>query len=501
MANEDKDLSSIDSMPDPDAKPTTATQTDAVATAIQTTAVGIGTDSDGKTPEDVAADAAAAATATRNLAESAVTVADAVRILKKAAAEWRKNAPKKVDVERAEKRLSDAGTALADAQKAVDDASTASAKTKLDEAVAEQQAATRNLQKIRNDLKAADAAFDREWKKATAKLAALNKTGHDGDSPVTPAGTPAGTGTGSGSGTGTGAPAGTPAAKPGGTPAAAKPSGAPTGTTPPSSTATNTTTGKGADTETAALAAALAGQNQSQNQQPQQAAATTPQATPAATQPQQQGDKDKGDPNKALLDEAAQNSAAILNAAGITNPTTTVTGTPSPSPTPAPAANANGNGTVLRGPDAKITGVGLNGTPAVNTQNPVTSGRSFENLTTASDVGGRPQGTENKPFAPTPGGAETKTSSASGAGNTAQQQAAQQQAGQRGSGMPMMPMVPPTGGGAPASSAGRSSDGEPKPGVTSTSDPLGLMHERSHSVDGGTIAQSKPDRDQAPYAA
>ncbi|WP_078321702.1 hypothetical protein [Mycobacteroides chelonae] len=482
MANEDKDLSSIDAMPDPDAKPTPAAQGDAVATAIQTTAVGIGTDLDGKTPEDVAADAAAAGTTTRDLAATAVTVADAVRILKKAAAEWRKNAPKKADFDAAEKELADARKQMSDAAEASGDTSAAS--KRVEDALA-------HLRKITAERKAADDAFDREWKKAVAKLKTLKgaETDQDGDSPGAP-GKPATPGTQS-----TGSGNGTPAAKPGsGTPAGIpKPTGTPAAT-PPSSTPTSTN-GKDTDLNTALAAAALAGQGQ--NQQPQQAA-TTPQATPAATQPQQQnqGDKDKGkdDPNKTLQDEAERNSAAFLSAAGITNPTTAGPIT-SPSPTPAPVANTNGNNTVLRGPDAKITGTGLNGAPAVNTQAPATSGTSQTGLTTQSEVSGRPQGTENKPFGPTPAGAETKTSGATG--NTAQSQAAAQQQAQRGAGMPMMPMVPPMGGAPAGGGGGRHGDDDPTKILGRGPNGerlLGDQEALKEAVPGGTIAQNKPDR-------
>ncbi|CPR69631.1 hypothetical protein [Mycobacteroides abscessus] len=482
MANEDKDLSSIDAMPDPDVKPTPAAQGDAVATAIQTTAVGIGTDSDGKTPEDVAADAAAAATTTRDLAATAVTVADAVRILKKAAAEWRKNAPKKSDFDAAEKELSDARTQMGDAESASGDTSAAS--KRVDDALA-------RLRKITADRKAADDAFDREWKKAVAKLKTLKgaETDQDGDSPGAP-GKPATPGSQS---TGSGAPGGAPAAKPGsGTPAGTpKPAGTPAAT-PPSSTPTSTN-GKSSDTDlnTALAAAALAGQGQ-QNQQPQQAATTTPQAsTPQAPQQQNQGDKDKGDPAKTLLEEATRNGEQALGLAGITNPATTVTGAGSPqSPTPAPVANTNGTTTTFRPANAAIPGTLPGGTPAPQPA-PAVSGRSFENLNTQSDVGGRPPGTENKPFAP--GAPGTSTSGAHGGGNTAQSQAAAQQQAQRGAGMPMMPAVPMSGSPAPSGGGTRGGDEKDRPTVTSTSDPLGLMTERSQSVRGGTIAQNRPD--------
>lgn len=493
MANEDLDLSQIDALPDPDAQPKPSAELDALATTIRTTGTGIGTSTGNNPPDVVVADVNAAANDVAALATMMATVEECIRILKKAAAAWRKDAPKKTELDAAEKAVEDAKTAVAAAQKAEDEATSDAAKAIASNAV---NAANTSLQKAIRDLaalkakrKSADEAYERERKKAVAKLNALTKGKVSDEAPATGMGSDTTfPGTGSGS---------TPAAaKPAGTPAGTtKPTGTPAATAPSTTTSTNGA-GKDSDVSTAALAAALAGQGQ-QNQQPQQAAAT-PQTTPAATQPQQnQGDKEKGkdDPSKTLLSEATRNGEQALSLAGITNPTGTPIANPSANPTAAPVANTNG--TTLRGPDAKIAGVGLNGAPAVNTQAPATSGSSQTGLHTTSDVTGRPQGTQNTAFSPNPAGAETKTSSATG--NSAQQ-AAQQQAATRSSGMPMMPMVPPLGGGAPASGGARGGDGEAKPGVSSTSDPLGLMHERSHAVDGGTIAQNKPDRDK-PNAA
>lgn len=499
MANEDLDLSQIDALPDPDAQPKPSAELDALATAIRTTGTGVNGDASGRTPDVVVADINAAANDAAALATMMATVEECIRILKKAAAAWKKDAPKKAELDAAEKAVEDAKTAVAAAQKAEDEATSDAAKALASNAV---NAANTSLQKAIKDLaalkakrKSADEAYERERKKAVAKLNALTKGKVSDEAPAT--GTGAGTGASTQS-TGSGAPGGAPAAKPGGTPGGTpagtpKPTGTPAATAPSSTTSTNGS-GKDSDVSTAALAAALAGQNQ--NQQPQQAAAT-PQTTPAATQPQQnQGDKGKGkdDPSKTLQDEAERNSAAILNAAGISNPTTAVTGAGS-TPSPAPVPVANTNGTTLRGPDAKIAGVGLNGAPAVNTQAPTTSGSSQTGLHTTSDVTGRSTPAPTA-FSPNPAGAETKTAGA--AGNSAQQAAVQQQAGQRGAGMPMMPMVPPLGGGAPAGGGSRG-DGEAKPGIPRYAPGEVGRHgeeEISRAVPGGTIAQNKPDRDK-----
>ncbi|SHP29033.1 Uncharacterised protein [Mycobacteroides abscessus subsp. abscessus] len=490
MANEDLDLSQIDALPDPDAQPKPSAELDALATAIRTTGTGVNGDANGRTPDVVVADINAAANDVAGLATMMATVEECIRILKKAAAEWRKNAPKKAELDAAEKAVEDAKTAVAAAQKAEDEATSDAARAIASNAV---NAANTSLQKAIRDLaalkakrKAADEAYERERKKAVAKLTALTKGKVSDEAPATGTGTDT-TSPGTGSG-------GTPAAaKPAGTPAGTpKPTGSTPAATAPSSTSPSSTTGKDSDLNTALAAAALAGQNQ--NQQPQQAAAATPQATPAATQPQQNQQDKKDDPNKKTtnaidVDDLIREGALPASAAAAT-----LTGVGGANPTTAAPA-ANGTTTTFRPASAAIPGTLPGGTPAPQPA-PVVSGRSFDNLNTQSDVGGRPPGTENKPFAP--GAPGTSTSGAHGAGNTAQSQAAAQQQAQRGAGMPMMPMVPPLGG-APAAGGGRS-DGEAKPGVVRYEPGEIGRHgedETSQAVRGGTIAQNRPERDTA----
>lgn len=164
-----------------------------------------------------------------------------------------------------------------------------------------------------------------------------------------------------------------------------------------------------------------------------------------------------------------------------------------PSPSPAPVSTTNS--TTFRPAGTTIPGVNLGGTPAVNAQNPVTSGTSQTGLHTSSDVTGRSTPTAGA-FSPTPGGASTHTS-AGGSGNTAQQ-AAQQQAGQRGSGMPMMPMSPMMGGAAPASGGGGKGSGETDPTkiLRRLSEEQRLLTGQDtlgEAVRGGTIAQNRPE--------
>lgn len=486
MANEDLDLSQIDALPDPDAQPKPSAELDALATAIRTTGTGIGTSTGNNPPDVVVADVNAAANDVAALATMMATVEECIRILKTAAAAWRKDAPKKAELDAAEKAVEDAKTTVAAAQKAEDEATSDAAKALASNAV---NAANTSLQKAIRDLaalkakrKSADEAYETARKKAAAKMNALTKGKVSDEAPATGTGTDT-TSPGSGAGNGT------PTAKPGGTPAVTpKPTGTPAATAP-SSTPTSTN-GKDTDLNTAALAAALAGQ---QNQQPQQAAATTPQAsTPQAPQQQNQGDKDKGkdDPNKKTTDPIDVDDLIREGALPASAAAATLTGVSGANPTTAAPA-VNGTTTTFRPASTAIPGTLPGGTPAPAPA-PATSGNSVEGLNTKSDVTGRSTPTAQA-FSPNPAGAETKTSGATGAGNTAQQ-AAQQQA-HRGAGMPMMPMVPPLGGGAPAGGGSRG-DGEAKPGVVQYQPGEVGRHgedELRQATRGGTIAQNRPD--------
>ncbi len=487
---DDPDFSGVDALPDPAAAPKLSAELDGLATAIQTTATGITGDAGGKTPDEVVAAANAAATATRDAATNAATAEAAIKILKDAVVAWKKDAPKKVELDAAEKAVEDAKTTLAAAQKLEDEATSDAAKALASNAV---NAANTSLQKAIRDLaalkakrKAADAAYERERKKAAEKMKGLVGVpiGTEGSGTDTQSGGTGSTGTGTQS-TGSGTPAAKPAGTPSGTP---KPTtGTPAAQTPTTGKPSDTT---GKDTSSKDLATLLAAaQQQNQQGQGQQ------QAQPTATQPQQaqqpQSDKDKkDDPNAKTtgaidVDDLIREGALPASAAAAT-----LTGVGAGNPvTPAPVANSTT--TQFRPAGTPISGVGLGGAPAVNAQNPVTSGQSATGLHTASDVSGRSTPSASA-FSATPAGAETKTSGATG-GNTAQQAPLTQRGA--GSGMPMMPMVPPMGGAAGGSGGGRSGD-EAKPGVVRYRDGEARRHGEdtiAESVRGGTIAQNRPD--------
>lgn len=497
---EDPDFSGVDALPDPNAAPKLSTELDALATAIQATATGVNGDAGGKTPDEVVAAANAAANATRDAATNAATAEAAIKILKDAKAAWVKDAPKKAELDKAEKRVTDAGTALAAAQKAYDEAKddTAKALVKpvLDSAVAEQQAAILALQTMKNKRKAADEAYETARKKAAKKMDEL--TASDSSTGSGETGTQSG-GTGVGTGTSSTQSAGTPAAKPSGTPTGTpKPTtGTPTAQAPTTGKPSDTT-GKSSDTNAKDLATLLASaQQQNQQGQGQQ------QAQPAAaTQPQQgqqqpQSDKDndkKGDPNGKTpsaidVDDLIREGALPANAA-----VATLSGVGAGNPSPSPAPVASSPTTTFRPAGTQLPGVGLGGTPAVNTQNPITSGNSQTGLHTASDVSGRSTPPASA-FSPTPSGTETKASGATG--NADQQGTPLTQRG-TGTGMPMTPMVPPMGGATPsAGGTGKGSgDTDPTKILRRLSEEQRLLTGQDtlgEAIRGGTIAQNRPE--------
>ncbi len=501
MANEDPDFSSVDALPDPASAPKLSTELEGLAGAIQATTTGVSGTTSGKTPEEVVAATSAAQQATRDAATNAATAEAAIKILKDAVAAWKKNAPKKKELDAAEKRVTDAGTALAAAQKAYDEAKddTAKALVKpvLDSAVSEQQAAILALQTMKNKRKAADEAYETARKQAAEKMKGLKGGDKDrGGSTNGPTGatdTPdTGKGTGSSApsssgGTGRNAPAAGSsslgAAKPGGSPTV-KPSGTPSATSPTSPT-TSTSSTSSPDASTAAIAALLA-----QSQQPQQAVQMpTQQTTPTATAPQAQQQQPSAQQAKNGKTDGALDLDGVRELLGETGTGLALGlggGSPSTSSVPSPAASEQ-HGTSFRPAGTPITGTGLGGAPAVNQQAP-TTGNSATGLHTSSDVSGRstPAATA---YSSSP---ETKTSGATGTGTQAP--AGQQQTGARpmGGGMPMMPMTPMAGG-APAGGH-RGGDGEEK--KITTYGAGGLLHGEdtiAEAVRGGTIAQNKPD--------
>lgn len=442
---------------------------------------------DGGGPERFMGDASEIGKALASLATDAAIATDIWGDLKKSADAWNANAPKAAEMNAAEKAVTDAQakakTAREAADAAPDDKELADAADKAGQAVIDAKTTLIDLQRKRKDaVKALLGAISRAIAKAKKITGGQTKVAGDGTTGVTLPGQSTGNGTQStGSGnpaartTGTDKPAGTPAATPGtGKPAETSTSSAnPTPTSKP-------------DPGIANLLSSLNQQSAAQ-QQPQQAAAAQPTAAqqPAATAPQNQQGQNKNQRQEGVIDledvarELGETPGTIVAGLGGTHGSPS---TSSPSPTPA----AQQAGTVLRGPDAKIAGVGLGGAPAVNTQNPVTSGQSATGLTTPSDTSGRSEPPRTA-TSPAPG---THTS---GAAETASQRPGETQQQGRpvtGGGMPMAPgMMGAPAGAAPSSRPG--SDGDRERGVASNSDPLGLMHERGDAVDGGTIAQNR----------
>ncbi|OBA92967.1 hypothetical protein A5666_00035 [Mycolicibacterium fortuitum] len=504
----DPDFSAFAALPEASA-PTGAQKVEEAAAGVKSAVTKMSETNKGTPVGDAATAASEIATAGRAMADNVALAEQAAKDLKAAEAAWKKAAAgaMKADLDAADKALEDAKKVLADAAKAEDDARDRVNSVKpgevtvnnyayeLSEACAATNKAEEDLRKARDHA----TALHKQNKDAREALrAALQRIADTlrrvkGSTPSDKE-QDGGTGVGMpGDGTGTGRPSGEvgtrsgPAgtAKPSGTPSAARPSGTPTEAPSTSTSSTNGLT----PAETAALITTAKGQQNQQQPQTQQAAAQMPTMPQVPQQTNQQQNKRTASekPEGDKLVEAALGSSPSAILAGLGGGSPSVTSVTSASPSP----GSSEHGTQLRAAGTPITGTSLGGSPAVNTQNPVTSGQSATGLTTPSDTSGRPQGSERTAYSPTPAGAETKTSGASGTG-TGTGQNAHQQAGGRpvGSGMPMMPMTPMTGG-APAAPASRQGDGEQSRGVASTSDPLGLMHERGDAVEGGTIAQNR----------
>lgn len=490
----DPDFSDVDALPDPGSTPKLSAELESLADAIRDTTAGVSGSTKGMTPEEVTAAAAAAQQATRDAATNAAVAEEAVKILKGAAAAWRKDAPKKKDLEDADKAITDARAALAAAQKAADDAKAAGGGAGEAAANVLVTAAEKSLQDAivhKADLvakrTAADEKYETQRKLAAEKMKTLKgmtpQTGGNGK-PVPRQSTDTGSGATGGAGS-------TPGKSTGSTPGATSPGSTPgktPGTTAPGSATPETKTSGTSPSDTAALASLLS--------QGQQQAQSTPTATPAAqapqqaTQPQQQAKDPKNEKKDGAIDVDDLIRSGILPASAAAGGLALGLGgapaseSPSPSATPQPA-------TTFRPAGTPIPGTALGGAPAVNAQTSPTTGTSTTGLHTSSDVSGRsaPAATA---FSPTPAGAETKTSGATpgGAGGT---QAAQQ-AATRG-GMPQMPMVPPMMGGMGAPAAGSRAGGDGDRDKITTFGPNGLLHGAdtlSEAVRGGTIAQNRP---------
>lgn len=483
MTYTDPDFSGIDALPDPDGPTRLSATLEDLVGAIRSGRDGVNGTSAGVAPDKVVEVSGQAETAARDESTNAATRQAAARILKDAAAAWRKDAPKADVMNAADKKLADAETADTQARAALAACTTDEARTFMqpivNSAATELLNATTNLQKVKAQRDAANKAFERARKQAAEKLASIKTVDRTGDgggygAPGTPGSTSTSTGAGAGSGNGRTASPG--AGKP------ATPSMPTVGQT--SAPAATKTSSDNKSTDPSALLSALS-QNGQQGQGQQQA---TPQAQtqPAATQPQpqpqnQQDGKDKGDPAKTLQEQAERNSEQILAAAGITNPTVSpVTSHSSTPSTPAPVAQPT---TALR-PEFKPAP--LTAAPAAQT-----TGTSQTGLTTPSDTSGR--------STPTPGAFDTAKTATSAAHGTETNQGTQQQTTRPGgTGMPgMMPMAPGAAGPSYGSPAVKDKDGKV---LSYGGNPQSLILNGwpalEETVRGGTICQALRQENQ-----
>jgi hypothetical protein len=538
---DDPDQTSVAAIPDTSTLPV---ECDTAGSDISTVNRDVATNAQGRQPSTLCDVISAAANAARELGVDAATIQAAGKIVKDAAAKWNKawvdgGAPKKRDLDDADKAVDDAKAATkkaGEAEVAAEDALNAArnapdvggynsgrqaavdaaqskldaAKKNLDAATKAQDKAVAHARDLHEKRKTADEDLKVQVKRAEAKLREVKRIGGQekkgadgsgegygggngksadttGSGPTTGKSTSPGGGAGSTSGSGSGSGSAKPGTtKPGGAAMPKMPTVPGGQTTSPS---TNTSGTPSSDTNDIAKLLGGMSQNGQQPQAAQQAGLSQPSSvTPTtAQQPQQQDGKDKkstdeaGNPittddlirEGALPASAAGTSAALsaVGALGGTSPSAPAPVTPQSSAAP---ANTTTN--------------------TASQAAPATSGRSETNLVTNAhntEVGGRPQGTENKPYSPAPAGTETRLSAAGDAGTNAKTGTAT--GANPAQGMNPGAMVPHAAPGvaAPAGGSARSKDDAEKGRVKSATDNLGLYEEVSKAVDGGTIAQNK----------
>lgn len=527
MANPpDPDFTAFDALPDSGVGGTLAQKTEAAASGVAAAVTRFGATNRGTAVGDAAAAAAEITNAGRVMGVNVALAEQAAKDLKAARDAWNKAAEgaKQKDLDAADKAVSDARADLAKAQasedeqrdkynKAKEDQS-AEGKTNafalkqaLDLAVGEttkaQEKLTKaieNAQKLHAQNKAACEALRATLQRIADSLKGVNSTTcppgksdvaggsgvkHDPGSgttstPIAAGGAAAGS-SNPGKSTGT----------PGSTPVAAKP-----GAATPSAAAPETKT-SGSTSDTAALASLLGqGQQQPQAQQAQQMP-TMPQV-PQSTQPQQQA---KQGEKSELEKEAEKNGTDALAAAGLSGlvaPAVLGGGSTSPTPVTAPAGNGNGAQLRGRGVEAGAAGASLGGGQTVNATSQVapTTGTSKTDLVTNvgnTEVGGRPAGTENRPFNPAPDGTQTRTSAdhaGQGQGTAQQGRPATGTGGLPAGGMPVGGVGAPVAGGSPKS--GQSGERN----RVETYGPNGLLHGEDTLAEATpyTIAQNRPSR-------
>ncbi|SKM36637.1 Uncharacterised protein [Mycobacteroides abscessus subsp. abscessus] len=485
------------SNPDPDivrranapaANPTTATRGGDAATQIGTANAKVAGVTSGTTPERLGGDAVAIRQRVSAIADAATKPPLIRAEIARAFATFNSVAPTPEQLAAAEKAVTDTAAASTAANTAAD----APGATKADQDAADAAGkAAADAKKALADLvaqrkTARDALF--EALRAAAKKVKEIKVSGDRDhgggkempgTPTTGSGTPAGKPTTTGSGT----PAATPGAKAPGsaTPAAAAPKTTTSGTT-------------GVDPDTATLAAALTKGQQNQ-QMPTMPTVPQQSAQPAAAaqqqpQAQQQPKQDGKDGKHGLNTDGILSTDDIARAIGEnTGPMLTTAYTPGASS----PINA-GPTTQLRPSGTPFPGTTSGGTPAQAAPTP-TTGTSRTDLVTNqgnAEVGGRPQGTENRAFSATPdGSAQTKLS----AGDPANQSAAQQGRPGTGGGMPMSPMMAAPGALSSPPPSNQKADGD-KDKILQRNGYHG-EDTIAEAVPGGTIAQNRPSRRDA----
>lgn len=383
----------------------------------------------------------------RDAATKTAKVAAAMKVLREAGDTWLKVAPKKAEIEAAEKEVETAREVMAMAERMGVPSGPPAEKF---------EAAKKKLREMLEKRKAADEAYSAACKKAAGMVSGTGggtagqgvvaeqgggtgRTRPGGDSKPESGTPPGGPPPAAPSGPPTPAPRpapGTP--KPstgGGTPSPSKPGGTPAATPSAEKPATSTSTPATPTSADQALAALLAQQRGQSSGAP--ATAGLPQQQTQQTKPAGDRSTDPGGGTRPI-DSAAL--AAFLN-----QPPTTGDGsaparvsTPSPSST---SPHSSGAGTAFR-PDftaPKPLGGGVLAQPAV-------TGTSVTGVQTGADVSGRSTPTPGA-FTNPAGNAPTSTSGAHGGGPGEQTPTSSRPAGPGSTPMMGAPMMPPMGGG------------------------------------------------------
>lgn len=465
-----------------------------VAGQVKATSSVLDQATSGDGPDSFGATAAEARGALASVATDAAVIPTIAAAAKKAWDQFTRDAPSAADMNAAEKKVQDAKTAMDSAKAApgADTPGTDADKTALDAAKAYDDACD-ELRKIKAKRKL---ARDTLWADLRRALQIAKRIQVDGG---TGYGKPGSTSDG---GTGYGKPGTTnaPGWHPGPTP---KSPGTTAGSTPPATPAPKAEapgagkTGSSTPDATSQALAALALQGKGQQSMPtmpQTPAATAPQQ---AQQPQQEKKDEKPETKKALdykdLEDLrdGKHPSAIL--ASIGGPLSSGAPLSSSAPTQTTGQQSAPSGKYGYTPRTGVQPLGATGIGALNAtghQAP-TAGTSAQNLTTASDTSGRPEGQARTAIND---GLKTTTSAAT---NTAAEQQAQQQ-NQRAAGLPAGGVPHAMGPGVSgAAQAPRTRDKDDLV-HSSGAGPDGNRLDQGQTaigeaVPGGTICQNRPD--------